>query len=50
MYLVSKSFASLAIGFLEQDGKINLDDPMSKYFAKELAEQKDENMHVHGPV
>lgn len=45
MYSVSKSFVSLAVGFLEQDGKINLDDPMSKYFAKELANQKDENMH-----
>lgn len=45
MYSVSKSFVSLAIGFLEQDGKINLDDPISKYFAKELTHQKDENMH-----
>ena len=45
MYSVSKSFVSLAVGFLEQDGKISLDDPMSKYFAKELANQKDVNMH-----
>lgn len=44
MYSVSKSFVSLAIGFLEQDGKINLDDPISKYFAKELEHQKDANM------
>ena len=44
MYSVSKSFVSLAIGFLEQDGKINLDDPISKYFARELEHQKDENM------
>ena len=45
MYSVSKSFVSLAIGFLEQDDKINLDDPISKYFAKELTHQKDKNMH-----
>lgn len=45
MYSVSKSFVSLAIGFLEQDGLIHLDDPMSKYFAKELEGQPDLNMH-----
>lgn len=35
MYSVTKSFVSLAIGFLEQEGRINLDDPISKYFPKE---------------
>ena len=35
MYSVTKSFVSLAIGFLEQEGKISLDDPLSKYFPKE---------------
>lgn len=45
MYSVSKSFVSLAIGFLEQDGLIALDDPISKYFPKELANQPDQNMH-----
>lgn len=45
MYSVSKSFVSLAIGFLEQDGLINLDDTISKYFPKEAALQSDENMH-----
>lgn len=44
MYSVSKSFVSLAIGFLEQDGLIHLDDPISKYFPKELENQPDENM------
>ena len=44
MYSVSKSFVSLAIGFLEQDGLIDLDDPIIKYFPKELENQTDENM------
>lgn len=45
MYSVSKSFVSIAIGFLEQDGVLSLDDPMEKYFAEELKNQPDENMH-----
>lgn len=45
MYSVSKSFVSLAVGFLEQDGMIDLDDPISKYFEKELKAQPDQNMH-----
>ena len=44
MYSVSKSFVSLAIGFLEQDGLIHLDDRISKYFPEETALQPDENM------
>ncbi|MBE5866566.1 MAG: serine hydrolase [Lachnospiraceae bacterium] len=44
MYSVSKSFVSLAIGFLEQDGLINLDDKISKYFPEEAAIQPDENI------
>ena len=39
MYSVSKSFVSIAIGFLEQDGVLSLDDPMEKYFAEELKNQ-----------
>ncbi|MBQ8894641.1 MAG: serine hydrolase [Clostridia bacterium] len=35
MYSVTKSFVSLAVGFLEQEGKISLDDPISKYFPEE---------------
>lgn len=45
MYSVSKSFVSLAIGFLEQEGKLSLDDAISKYFPEELKNQPDENMH-----
>ena len=44
MYSVSKSFVSLAIGFMEQDGLIDLDDTISKYFPKEAALQPDENL------
>ena len=35
MYSVTKSFVGIAIGFLEQEGKVHLDDPISKYFPKE---------------
>lgn len=45
MYSVTKSVTSLAIGFLEQDGKIKLDDPIGMYFPEEIKGQKDENMH-----
>ena len=45
MYSVSKSFVALAIGFLEQEGMLSLDDKISKYYAEELKEQKDLNMH-----
>lgn len=44
MYSVSKSFVAIAVGFLEQDGLIDLDDSMEKYFPKELEGQTDENM------
>ncbi len=43
MYSVTKSFVSLAIGFLEQDGKIKLDDKLIQYFPKEYECQPDEN-------
>ena len=32
MYSTSKSFVSIAIGFCEQDGLLNLDDPVTKFF------------------
>lgn len=35
MYSISKSFVSLAIGFLLEDGLISLDDKIVKYFPKE---------------
>lgn len=44
MYSVTKSFVALAVGFLEQDGLIDLDDPISKYFPEECKDQPDENM------
>lgn len=44
MYSVTKSFVSLAIGFLEQDGKVNLDDSISKYFQRECESVTDENL------
>ncbi len=45
MYSVTKSFVSLAIGFLEQEGKISLDDPIAKYFPDEIKNQNDEYMN-----
>lgn len=44
MYSVSKSFVALAIGFLEQDGKIRLGDRISQYFSEEVQNQPDENI------
>ena len=43
MYSVSKSIVSLAVGFALDDGLLSLDDPVDKYFAKELEGQTDEN-------
>lgn len=45
MYSITKSYVAIAIGFLEQDGLIDLDDPMEKYFAEELKAQPDMNQH-----
>ena len=44
MYSVTKSFVSLGIGFLEQDGLIKLDDPLVKYFPKEAENITDINI------
>lgn len=44
MYSVSKSLVGLAVGFLEQDGLIDLDKEIQEYFPKECKAQKDENM------
>ena len=43
MYSVSKSFVSLAIGFLEQEGKLDLDESICTYFPEEMEKQQDEN-------
>ena len=40
MYSVTKSVVSLAIGFAEQDGLLELDDPIVKYFQKEVDESE----------
>ena len=45
MYSVTKSFVAIAIGFLEQEGKLSLDDKISKYYEEELRNQPDMNMH-----
>lgn len=44
MYSISKSFVSIAIGFLEQDNLISLDDTIIKYFKEDFKNQTDENM------
>lgn len=44
MYSVTKSYVALAIGCLCEEGKISLDDPIIKYFPKEMENQPDENM------
>lgn len=36
MYSVSKSMVSLAVGLLESDGKLSLDDPIIRYFPDKL--------------
>lgn len=44
MYSVTKSFVTIAIGFLLKDGLVSLDDPISKYFPKEAELQESEYM------
>lgn len=39
-YSVTKSIVALAIGFCEQDGLVELDAPISRYFPKESASAK----------
>ncbi len=38
MYSVTKSFVSVAIGFLADEGKLSLDDPIIKFFPDKLPE------------
>ena len=42
MYSATKSFVSLAIGFLEQDGLIGLDDKLIDYFPEEAKQLTDD--------
>ena len=44
LYSVSKSFVGIAIGFLEQEGYIALDDTILKYFPEEKQYVEDEMM------
>ena len=44
LYSVSKSFVSIAVGFAEQDGLVDLDAPISKYFPDEAARATNELM------
>jgi CubicO group peptidase (beta-lactamase class C family) len=41
MYSSSKSFVSLAIGLLESEGKISLEDTIDKYFPEQVNESTD---------
>ena len=42
MYSTSKSFAATAIGMLEGEGKLNINDKFIKYFPERIADCKDE--------
>ncbi len=44
MYSVTKSFVAIAIGFLQDEGRISLDDPISVYFPTECSKNPDENV------
>lgn len=44
IYSQTKSFVALAVGFVEQDGLVNLDDPISKYFPLECENIEDAKM------
>ena len=44
MYSVTKSFVAIALGFLADEGRISLDDPISKYFPNETALVKDDRI------
>ncbi|MBE5876969.1 MAG: serine hydrolase [Lachnospiraceae bacterium] len=44
MYSITKSFTSLAIGLLVQEGKIDLSDKICKYFPEKLPKEVDERI------
>lgn len=44
IYSSTKSFTSLAIGFAEQDGLLNINDKLCKYFPKESENTTDQNI------
>ena len=45
MYSVTKSVVAIGIGFLEQDGLIDLDDPIGKYFPEEIKQSRNGDLH-----
>ena len=42
LYSETKSYVSVAIGLLEQEGKLNLDDPICKYFPEKIEREPNE--------
>lgn len=46
MYSQTKSYVAVAIGLLEEDGKLSLDDPMYKYFPDLIERELPENMKL----
>ena len=44
MYSVSKSFTSMAIGLLESEGKISINDTLDKYFPEYINENTDQRI------
>lgn len=42
MYSETKSYVAIAIGLLEQDGKINLNDPVYKYFPDRIDQEPED--------
>ena len=44
MYSVTKSFVAIALGFLADEGRVDLDAPISVYFPTEAAQSPDENV------
>lgn len=44
LYSLSKAFTSTAIGFLVKEGKLNIDEPVSKFFADEMPANPSQNL------
>lgn len=44
MYSQTKSFVGVAIGLLEEDGKLKLSDPISRYFPEKIEREMPENL------
>lgn len=44
MYSQTKSYVAIAIGLLEEEGKVNLDDPIAKYFPEKIERELPENL------